>query len=140
MRDLIVRSRVLTVFLQRLATVFSGLCLLVVVTGVYAHFTRWVRARHRELGIRQALGARPARLRGAVYTAAGPGLAIGVAVGVAAAWYLGRGAATVLGVDAPGIPLLAAGAAVVSVTALASLVPPAWRVVRYDPRRLLVDE
>ena len=110
------------------------------ITGIYAHFTRWVRSRHRELGIRHALGARPARLRGAVYRAAAPGLLGGVAVGAAGAWYVGRSAALVLGMSGPGAQLLMAGAAVVGATALVTLVIPALRVVRYEPRRLLTEE
>ncbi len=140
LREQVVRSRVFMVFLQRLAMLFALLCLLVVVVGVYAHFTRWVKARHRDLGIRHALGARPARLRGVLYVAAAPVLTTGLITGLGTSWYLGRSAARVIGVAAPGFGLLTAGTLIVAASAVASLIGPAFRVVRYEPRRLLTDE
>lgn len=59
MADLLRRSRILAVFLARMALVFGVLCFVVAMFGVHAQVTRWLRARDRELGIRQALGAGP---------------------------------------------------------------------------------
>ena len=138
--DLLTRSRVLDVLLARLASLFGTLCVIVGLVGVHAHFVRWVKVRERDMGIRYALGARPARLRGQVYRAALYPLMGGIGGGVLAVLttfaLLGR----VLRYPPPTASGYAIAVGVVLVLALATLVGPAIRVAGRDPVSLLRSE
>ena len=138
--DLLVRARVLTVFLVRIAGVFGALCLIVVGSGVLAHFTRWVRSRDREMGIRHALGAPPGRLRSSVYRAALPWLLLGIGAGALVALGAGTTAGRAIGLPTPGPGILSLAALAVVLLCGATLVPPAIRVARTDPLALLREE
>lgn len=138
--DVLVRTRVLEVFLARIAGVFGVLCLIVVGSGVFAHFTRWVRSRDREMGIRHALGAPPGRLRSSVYLAALPWLMLGIGAGTFLAFAAGTTAGRTIGLSAPGPGTLSLAVLAVVLLCGATLVPPAIRVAPTDPLALLRNE
>ena len=117
-----------------LFSVFAVLALLIASLGTYATASYWVGQRTHEIGVRIALGAPAARVLRMV-VAQGIGVAaLGVALGGAGAYALGRAIATLLYGVKPGDPLVLGLVVVilVGVVALASLVP-AWRAARVDP-------
>lgn len=125
----------------QLFTAFGLLALLVTVVGVYSVMAYAVSQRTHEMGVRVALGA---GLRAILRLVVGEGLqvvAVGVAVGLAAALALGRLVESLLYGVSPNDPrALATAAALLLLTgALASLVP-GWRAGRVDPARTLREE
>jgi putative ABC transport system permease protein len=82
----------LTLFVPRVTlaavTGLSVLAVLLATVGLYGAISYSVRERRRELGIRIALGARPAQVMGLVFrrtiVIAGSGVLVGLALGVAA--------------------------------------------------------
>ena len=109
--------------------VFGLLCLALAAVGIYAVISYSVAGRTREIGIRMALGARPADVRTLVVAQSarpvGVGLALGLGLGAAAAFAL-RG--FLFGVS-PADPLT-----FVAVTAPARRVRAAGRVAAGAPR------
>jgi predicted permease len=73
-----------------LFTAFAGLALLLAAVGVYGVISYSVAQRTREMGVRIALGAAPASVRGVVLRESMTLCAMGVAVGVTGALALGR--------------------------------------------------
>ncbi len=133
-----VRSRVLQVFLARLALVFGAVALLVAVGAVHSHFLRWVRARERDMAIRRALGAPLPRLGRSLLTRAllhiVPGAVLGVALGVAAA----RGLAGIVGAaSGVGLGLLVGTGGILAVATLLALVGPIHRAGHIQPMSVL---
>ena len=114
-----------------LATVLAGL-------GLYGVLAYSVAQRSREIGLRVALGAPIARIRGMVLRQVTRMAVIGVVLGVVSAWFLGRAAQSLLfGVEA-GDPLaIVAAAAVVVAVTLGAAYLPARRASRVDPMSVL---
>lgn len=136
-----VRSRVVQVFLARLALVFGGVALLVAIGAVHSHFLRWVRARERDMAIRRALGAPMPRLgrsivgRALVHVL--PGAVFGVALGALAA----RALVGLVGpLPALGAGLLTATAGVLAGATLLALAGPIHRAGRIEPMAVLRQE
>ena len=128
-------------FVVFLLTVLAGLALVLAGVGIYGVVAYSVRERRRELGIRLALGAPTARVRGGVLRW---GLLTGLAgtgAGMLLASQVGDFAATLLFDITPGDPvtLVAVAAGMLGVTCLACLVP-AWRATRVDPVEVLRAE
>ena len=120
------------------AAALGGLALLVAMVGVFGALTRAVTERRRELAIRAAIGASPARLvRLVMRGSLGVGT-VGVAVGLAAAAAVGRGLSSLLyGVGPYDAATFAAVAgSVLAATSIASLLP-ARRAARVDPLMVL---
>jgi predicted permease len=112
----------------------AAIALLMAATGVYGLTLHTVAARTREIGIRRALGADASRvLRAAV----GDGLrlcAIGVTVGLAGAYLVGRTASGLLfGVSAADPIALAATVAALALVTLMACYGPARRALRVSP-------
>jgi len=120
---------------------FGGLALLLAAVGLYGVIAYSVAARTREIGIRIALGAAGADVRRLVLGQAGRlaalGLAIGLGLGVAAAWLAASLLYDVSAVD----PLAFGGsiATILAVTLVASWFP-ARRATRVDPTEALRAE
>jgi ABC-type antimicrobial peptide transport system permease subunit len=102
--------------------------------GVYGVVAYRVRQREREIGIRLALGAHPSTMATSVVAQGARHAAIGVAIGVPAAFVLSRLMASLLfGVTTHDpVTFIALPLAVVIVTSLACYLP-ARRAARVDP-------
>ena len=132
--DAVARPRFVTFLLG----VFAGLALLLAAVGIYGVMAYAVEQRQRELGIRMALGAQIAGLRRMVLREGMVLAALGVLVGLAAAFALNTALARGLSVLLFNVravdPGTFGGVAIVVllVAALACLVP-AFRATRVDP-------
>ena len=120
--------------LSFLFSIFAGLALVLATIGLYGLLAYTTLKRVREIGIRLALGARPAQIRSLVLSHGMQLLLIGSVIGLVAAFALSRVLQSVLfevkGIDARiylGVGLILFGA-----TLLAAWIP-ARRASRVDP-------
>ncbi len=120
---------------------FSALALGLAALGVYGVVSYGVARRTREMGIRLALGARPARVASLIVRRAVLVVLAGVAIGsvgaIVAARLIESQLAGAAGVDP--LTFLLSAAIIVIVALLASWVP-ARRIIRIDPLRTLRAE
>jgi predicted permease len=117
---------------------FSALALGVAAIGLYAAFAHAVAERRREMAIRLAIGAQPARVLAMVLREALTLAAIGTVCGSAAAMLAGRGIQSLLFGTTPSDPIvLGAAAAVMLIVAAAATIVPARAAARVDPNSLL---
>jgi ABC-type antimicrobial peptide transport system permease subunit len=134
MHEVVSRSVSRQQFNMWLMSVFGLSALLLAAIGIYGLMAYSVEQRTQEIGIRLALGAQVAQVKNMVVFQ-GMGLAlVGVAIGIAVAFWLVRVIATILyGVTARD-PLVFAGVPVL-LTAVAFLAVwlPARRAARVDP-------
>ena len=116
--------------LTGVAWLVSFIVLLLSATGIHSLMSFTVTRRTREIGIRSALGARPGRIVGRVFSRAIVQIGLGVLVGsgLAALWGLGSTRQVLL--------LLAADALMLAVGLAACLVP-LRRALRIDPTEAL---
>jgi ABC-type antimicrobial peptide transport system permease subunit len=124
-----------------LMVVFAGLGLVLAAAGIYGVLSYAVAQRHREIGIRLALGARPESVgrlilrNGLVLTT------MGLAAGVGLALLLMRFMRTLLYEVEPTDPVSVAGVVIVlAIVATAASWRPARRAMRVDPISLLRQE
>ena len=119
-------------------SVLAGVAVLLAGLGIYGLLAYTVSLRSREIGVRLALGAEPARV-GRMILADGMRLAvIGLAPGVLCAYAAARGMDALLFGVAPGDPAtfaIAAGLALVM--AFAGSLLPALRAIRVTPMSVL---
>jgi ABC-type antimicrobial peptide transport system permease subunit len=124
-----------------LFAVFAGVALLMAAAGVYGVLATAVTARAREIGVRSALGATPARLVGLVARDSAWLIGAGTVVGLAGVIGLSRFLTTLLFGIGPTDP---ATIAVVTVgvigAAMLAAVLPAMRAARTDPVQVLRGE
>lgn len=139
--DVLVQSTRGTRFLTLLLSAFGALALLLSAVGVFGVTAYSSGRRRAEFGVRLALGSsRKSILRSALMRSLAP-VCVGLAVGL-----MGAGLASGLlesalfGVTASD-PLTFVGVTfVMSLTAVAASVIPAWRATRVDPMRVLASE
>jgi len=99
-----------------------------------------VAQRRREIGLRMALGARPAQVRAQFVTVAMRLLAAGLTLGVVGAWAAGRAMQTVLfQVPALHLATLAGTAAIMTAVSLAACLVPSHRAAKISPMEALTD-
>jgi putative ABC transport system permease protein len=113
---------------------FAFVALLLAIVGIYAVVSYTVAQRTRELGVRLALGASPARLRTMVLTSAmrsiAPGLIAGAALAIAATSAM---RSLLYGVTPLDPVALGAAVGILAVAGLASTLRPAIQATRVDP-------
>ncbi len=108
--------------------------------GIYGVVAYGVAERRREIGIRTALGARPADVLALVVTGALRLAAVGMAAGAVAALGLSRFLASLLFGVGPSDPVTFGGVAVLlCAVVLAACVIPARSALRVDPNTALRD-
>ena len=90
MDQVLAHSLALRSFMMLLLSIFGGLALVLASVGIYGVISFAVSQRTREIGVRMALGARPADVLRMVLKEGLKLVAVGVAVGVAAALMLTR--------------------------------------------------
>jgi hypothetical protein len=118
--------------------VLAGVAVLLAGLGIYGLLAYTVSLRSREIGVRLALGAEPARV-GRMILADGMRLAlIGLAPGVLCAYAAARGMNALLFGVAPGDPVtFAFGTGFALLMAFAGSLLPALRAVRVSPMSVL---
>ena len=128
-------------FRTLLLGVFAGLALLLAVAGVYGVMSYFVGERTREIGIRQALGARPGQVLQLVINE-GLGLALaGIASGLLGAFALTRVLDRMLYQTSATDPAIFGGVALLMAAfAVLAGIPPARRATRVDPIAALRHE
>jgi predicted permease len=120
--------------LATLAGGFGILALTITCVGLYGLLGYAVSQRTKELGIRLALGAQPPRVVAMVLSSGMRLVAIGVAIGLPAAWLGSRYVESMLFGLAPTDPLTIAGAiAMLFAAAQLAAYLPARRASRVDP-------
>jgi putative ABC transport system permease protein len=125
-------------FLARMTGVFAVAALLLAAIGVYGVMSMTVAQRLPELGVRLALGARPADVFRLVFTDGLRLAALGLAAGAGAAVLLAPALDAVLFEVAPRDPwTIAATAALLLVVAAAATFLPARRATAVDPVQTL---
>ena len=123
------------------AATFAALALVLAMVGLYGVVAYGVASRAREIGIRLALGASPARLRGMVLAEGARLCLAGAALGLLAALALSRLFASLLfGVSAVDPATFAAVPAGLVLAALLAAYLPSRRATRLDPVRALRSE
>ena len=124
--------------MSTLSTLFAMLATVLAAVGLYGVLAYTVAQRTREIGLRMALGAAPARVRRMVLRQVGYMTLAGGAVGLLGAYQIGKGAGSLLyqiqGTD-PGVLVIAA--VLLTGVALAAGFFPALRASRIDPMRAL---
>jgi predicted permease len=140
-RSVLAPAYVLIEFLTRLASLLGGLTLLLAMLGLYGVLSQVLAHRRRELGVRMALGASPARLAADVLRQGlSPvvwGLVLGLGFGIAGRLLVRVvGGGTVTAVDPLAFGLVTL---VMLATGTLACYAPARRAARTDPSRVLRD-
>jgi predicted permease len=123
-----------------LAGIFSVIALLLTAVGTYGVFSYAVAQRRHEIGVRMALGARPAQIRGHFLALALKLLAAGTLLGLLGAWLTGLALRTLLFQVPPVHPAIyTAAAAVIGVVSVLACLIPSARAARISPTEALAD-
>ena len=125
-------------FLDRMMTTLSAafafLATLLAAIGLYGVLAYTVAQRTREIGLRMALGAAPARVRGMVLRQVAMMTLVGALVGLAGAIGVGKGAQSILYQMTAADPwVLTISAGVLALVAMCAGFIPAHRASRVDP-------
>ena len=124
-----------------LVALFAGVATVMAGIGVFGVMSYAVNLRFREMGIRLALGARPAEVRRMVVREGMTHALIGVLFGLGGAVWLTRAMSSMLFDVKPGDPVtLAAVSAVLLAAAALACYLPARRATRVDPLIVLRTE
>ena len=127
--------------MARLAGGFGFLSLILASIGLYGLLNYRVVRRTKEIGIRMALGARRSRVIGTEVRSAIRLVALGIALGLPAAWAVSRWAESMLFGLSPTDPATVAGSVILlTAAALVAAYLPARRASRIDPMTALRHE
>ncbi len=128
-------------FATLLMSLFAAAAVLLAGIGLYGTLAYGVRQRLGEIGIRKALGARAGHVLGLVVRQGLLMTSIGIGIGAAGAFVLGRLLESLLfGVRSNDPATLAATTAVLLSVAAAACLLPAWRAAKVDPAMVLRDD
>jgi len=120
---------------------FAGFGLILASFGLYAVISYSVSQRTREIGIRMALGAAPSAMQGQIVGQTMTLAAIGLALGLPAAWFAAKAIQSMLFGVVSSDPVTFVGvAAVVTVVAGFAGYLPARRASRIEPMLALRSE
>jgi predicted permease len=124
-----------------LASLFGLLAVILAALGIYGLLSYAVAQRHREIGIRMAVGAGSWDIAWMIGRHALAMVAVGIVTGLAAAWAAAPAIRSLLYGVAPwdGMSLGAAAAFVLLISAFATAIP-AGRAMRVQPASALRDE
>jgi predicted permease len=126
------------VAMRRILLTVGGIAIVLTLVGVYGVTAHMVGLRTRELGVRMAVGARPAEVVTLVLRHAGRVAGWGLVVGIALSLLGGRALAFALVGVSPSDPaVLALVTLGVGTAAVAAALEPALRAARVDPVRAL---
>jgi putative ABC transport system permease protein len=134
MRDRVEKLQDRPRFVAGLVSIFAATALLLAAVGLFGVLSFLVTQRTREIGVRMAVGARPADIALQIQKQAGVWTGLGLAAGLAGSLALARTVRGLLFEVSPTDPrsLAAAVAVLVAVAALAAWLP-ARRAARIDP-------
>jgi predicted permease len=117
-----------------LTGIFAIVALLLAAIGTYGVLSYVVTQRHREIGVRMALGALPQQVLAHFLGLGARLLIVGVALGVLGSWASGRAIKSVLfGVGTFQLGVLAATIGVMMLVVLLACFIPARRAAKVDP-------
>jgi len=120
---------------------FAGLAALLAALGLFGVIAYWVSRCTKELGIRAAIGARPAELRALVLRQGLRMAAIGITAGVAASLTVMRYLGSLMYGMSERDPWIYSGAIVLALgTAIIACWLPASQAARVDPAQALREE
>jgi putative ABC transport system permease protein len=141
MGGLLSRSQLMRRVRTLALAIFAGIAVLLAAVGLYGVLAQSVVERRREIGVRMALGARPADITEMVLKGGLLLVAIGIGLGLVGAIAASRLLERMLFQVAPTDPATFVGVSVLfaAVAALACLLP-VWRAVRVDPVTVLQAE
>ena len=134
MEDVVSRSIAARRLVMLLLAIFAAVAATLAAVGLYGVISYVVAGRTREIGVRLAIGARPADVVRHVVGQAMALVAAGVAIGAAGALALTRLMGSLLFEVRPSDPAtFAAVVALMALVGLAASLVPAWRAARVDP-------
>jgi ABC-type antimicrobial peptide transport system permease subunit len=130
------------VFMDRmistLSAAFALLATILAAVGLYGVLAYTVAQRTREFGLRMALGADGARVRGMVLVQVGWMTVVGAVLGLIGAYFVGRAASSLLFEIKGNDPIVYAAATILlTVVALTAGFIPALRASRVEPMQAL---
>jgi putative ABC transport system permease protein len=121
-------------FRAKMVGTFAALALVLAMVGVFGVLAYTVEQRHREIGVRMALGATSTRVMWLVLRETGWTIAAGAVAGMVLAGVSGRLIATFLFGVTPLDPLtFGTVPLVILLTAVVAAAAPAWRATRINP-------
>jgi predicted permease len=124
-----------------LASLFSGIALLLTAVGTYGVLSFSVAQRRREIGLRMALGAEPRHIRRYFVQVSLRLLAGGVLLGLIGAWLTGQAIQAMLfRVPAFNLGVLAGALCIMTAVSLAACLLPSQRAARISPMETLAEE
>ena len=128
-------------FNMQLLTIFGLLALFLCTVGIYSVLAYSVKRRMREIGLRLAFGASMRQTAALVITQGMKPTFIGLAVGLAVAFALGRATASLIyGVSTRDLATFASATLLIVLVAFAASLVPALRATRVDPLKVLHEE
>ncbi|HEY9182392.1 MAG TPA: FtsX-like permease family protein, partial [Gammaproteobacteria bacterium] len=134
MADLVAKSEARRTFALAVFAAFGVAALLLAGVGVYGVIEQRVTERTREIGLRSALGATPARLVAFVLAQGLILVAIGLGIGLAAAAGAAQGIASLLfGIESFDLITYVGVAVLLLAVAFVASYAPAFRAARIDP-------
>src|SRR5438046_1376307 len=117
-----------------LTGIFATVALVLAAVGIYGVLSYAVSQRHREIGVRMALGALPKQVLAQFFSLGMKLLLLGTALGLIGAWAAGRAMHTILfGVGSVQPLVLGATFAVIVLVVLLACLLPAQRAAKVDP-------
>ena len=120
---------------------FAGLALLLAVVGLYGVLAQMVAQRRREIAIRMAVGASRGAVLTSIFRSALTLAASGIVLGVVASTIAVRALAGLLyGIRAENAGMFVLASGLLTLTALAASLSPAWRAANIDPIQTLRTE